>query len=238
MLWIIVPYRDDEHHERSRQLHTFLDYMTRRLPLARFIIAEQDQDGKQFNRGAILNAAFQKIFQSTNASDAVIFHDVDLLPDDIALRNYCIELKSNRVRHIGRLWKRYDSETYLGGVLMMLCRDFVKINGYPNNYWGWGGEDDELRKRILHHHITITAPKQGSLSDLENLSLTEKLSKLKHNKSKCMTKWENNAEYDEMRKRHPRALLSGLKHVHYTSQYKTLHEYNNVDWFTIHLQRQ
>ena len=22
------------------------------------------------------------------------------------------------------------------------------MNGYPNNFWGWGGEDDEMFKRL------------------------------------------------------------------------------------------
>jgi len=26
--------------------------------------------------------------------------------------------------------------------------DFKRINGFPNNFWGWGGEDDEMRNRI------------------------------------------------------------------------------------------
>ncbi len=24
---------------------------------------------------------------------------------------------------------------------------FHKVNGFPNSYWGWGGEDDDLRIR-------------------------------------------------------------------------------------------
>jgi len=24
---------------------------------------------------------------------------------------------------------------------------YLKINGFPNNYWGWGGEDDDIFNR-------------------------------------------------------------------------------------------
>ena len=30
---------------------------------------------------------------------------------------------------------------------MLRKNDFNKINGYPNDYWGWGGEDVDLQHR-------------------------------------------------------------------------------------------
>ena len=30
----------------------------------------------------------------------------------------------------------------------MRTKDFKKVNGYSNRFWGWGGEDDDMRKRI------------------------------------------------------------------------------------------
>ena len=37
---------------------------------------------------------------------------------------------------------------YLGGVLLVGNSIFGDSNGFPNKYWGWGGEDDELKRRF------------------------------------------------------------------------------------------
>lgn len=38
---------------------------------------------------------------------------------------------------------------YFGGVVAFSREDFEKINGFPNTFWGWGGEDDEMYSRIV-----------------------------------------------------------------------------------------
>lgn len=44
---------------------------------------------------------------------------------------------------------RYSSNPkYIGGAVAFSADDFRKINGFPNTFWGWGGEDDEMYKRI------------------------------------------------------------------------------------------
>jgi hypothetical protein len=46
------------------------------------------------------------------------------------------------------VWERYNANpSYMGGVVSWNMNDYLKINGYPNNYWGWGGEDDEMMRR-------------------------------------------------------------------------------------------
>jgi hypothetical protein len=72
---------------------------------------------------------------------------------------------------------------------------FNKINGFPNNFWGWGGEDDELYKRTKPYY-TITKSKNGSIRDLENMNLQQKLGYLKDNDLQFMQKREALAEHD------------------------------------------
>ncbi|XP_076142674.1 beta-1,4-galactosyltransferase 1-like isoform X2 [Alosa pseudoharengus] len=45
-----------------------------------------------------------------------------------------------------------------GGVTAMSLKQFTKINGYPNNYWGWGGEDDDVSQRVSMRGMSISRP--------------------------------------------------------------------------------
>lgn len=36
---------------------------------------------------------------------------------------------------------------FFGGVSGLTVEQFKKINGFPNAFWGWGGEDDDLWNR-------------------------------------------------------------------------------------------
>ena len=55
-------------------------------------------------------------------------------------------------------------------------KTFTKINGYPNNFWGWGGEDDALMVRIANAGIRkIYYPENGSIIDFEGITLKEKM---------------------------------------------------------------
>ena len=38
--------------------------------------------------------------------------------------------------------------TLFGGVTAFSLSDFLGANGYPNVYWGWGGEDDDMYLRV------------------------------------------------------------------------------------------
>ena len=80
--------------------------------------------------------------------DAFVFHDVDLLPDDELMTYYCKFPEPGKPIHIARVWERYNANpNYMGGVVSWNRSDYMSINGYPNNYWGWGGEDDEMMRR-------------------------------------------------------------------------------------------
>jgi len=38
---------------------------------------------------------------------------------------------------------------FFGGVSGLTVEQFLKINGFPNAFWGWGGEDDDLWNRSV-----------------------------------------------------------------------------------------
>lgn len=34
----------------------------------------------------------------------------------------------------------------------------ITLNGFSNIYWGWGGEDDDMSRRISYHGFRISRP--------------------------------------------------------------------------------
>jgi N-terminal domain of galactosyltransferase len=84
-------------------------------------------------------------------------------------------------------------------------------NQYPNNFFGWGGEDDELQRRLERLGIQFVAPDRGTLRDLEDMSITEKMDLLRQNQAwKCMVKWELQDEHEATWKQ------NGLSDLKYT----------------------
>ena len=97
--------------------------------------------------------------------------------------------------HVARVWDRYSGNAdYFGGVAAWGGADFEAINGFPNNYWGWGGEDDEMMRRsktVFGEGFDMAAPDAGTLEDLEAMGIEEKVAFLKgHNDWKCNVRWE------------------------------------------------
>lgn len=39
--------------------------------------------------------------------------------------------------------------TQYGGVTAMSVENYKKVNGHSNNFWGWGGEDNDMENRYV-----------------------------------------------------------------------------------------
>jgi len=151
-LGVIVPYR-----RRETQLKVFLDYMSNYLISRniehKIIIVDQD-DAKQFNRGALLNIGFNYALKAR--CDYVVFHDIDMLPVDVdySYSDKPLHLATNFVLENNEK-KRDTFQEYFGGVTLFPVKDFEKINGYSNKYWGWGFEDTDLLLRCKVNKIDL-----------------------------------------------------------------------------------
>jgi len=146
-LTIVVPYRD-----RRTHLLEFIPYMEEFLAGDfRFLIVEQ-ADRKAFNKGALLNIGFTLARGNT---DWVAFHDIDLLPMDAE----CDYSEPETVRHLAGAVEQFGwtmpYSDHVGGVLVISPHIFEAVNGYSNNYWGWGCEDDDFFLRLWAHRIRI-----------------------------------------------------------------------------------
>lgn len=51
---------------------------------------------------------------------------------------------------------RLPYEGLFGGVSAMTTEHFIKVNGFSNLFWGWGGEDDDMSSRIKYHKLIIS----------------------------------------------------------------------------------
>jgi predicted glycosyltransferase involved in capsule biosynthesis len=56
---------------------------------------------------------------------------------------------------------------YFGGVTLFDKHSFIKVNGYSNDYWGWGAEDDDVMFRCLVNDIRPSR-KSGKYRSLDH----------------------------------------------------------------------
>ena len=138
---IVVPYRGREQH-----LNLFLPKICTTLSNQKIpfeIVIVEQSDNLPFNRGKLLNIGFQRAIEL--GCTYVAFHDVDMLPLEV---DYSYV---DRPTHIATEFtgdiERIVANDYFGGVTLFPINDFKKINGYSNEYWGWGFEDDDLLQR-------------------------------------------------------------------------------------------
>ena len=167
---LIVPFRENKYQNRAEQLENFIRaYAPKEGPNASglpILIVTQSDDGRGFNRGALLNIGFDFLARSSGVNssfDSFIMHDVDLVfPPEFVEKYYGSAGKGSSRRqiiHYGKTIKGYyDYDNFLGGAIEFSRNAFERINGFPNHIYGWGGEDDALKVRIANEKITVYRP--------------------------------------------------------------------------------
>jgi hypothetical protein len=138
-LSIIVPYRNREEH-----LEIFLETIKEKINVTNYDILIVEQDNKKpFNRAKLLNIGFDL---KKDVSDYFCFHDVDMIPEE-ADYSY-VSQPTHGFHAIKHLGYRLSANSNYGGVNFFNKEDFIKVNGYSNEFWGWGGEDNDLLFRV------------------------------------------------------------------------------------------
>ena len=153
---IVVPYRDNAVQDRKGQLAKFMEHYAG----SNILVVEQS-DKHQFNRGALLNAGYHFLKQTYGTMPGkIVYHDVDLLLPPEIVDVYYGETEHDVV-HMGKLIKDYYAYTnFLGGIIAFSGKAFEAVNGFPVICWGWGGEDDALRGRLVANRITVYRPSE------------------------------------------------------------------------------
>ena len=144
-LVIILPIRNREHNLK--------EYLENMIPIFnyqninyRIFIIEQSKN-KRFNKGKINNIGFLEALKENKNYNRILFNDVDNYPLDKNLINY--NTKVDKVNHF------FGNKKWLGGFFMINKSIFQKVNGYSNNFWGWGGEDNDLQNRLKFYNVNI-----------------------------------------------------------------------------------
>ncbi|XP_027693854.1 beta-1,4-galactosyltransferase 2 [Vombatus ursinus] len=153
---IIIPFRHREHHLRYwlHYLHPIL--RRQRLRYGIYVISQHGED--TFNRAKLLNVGFLEALKEDPAYDCFIFSDVDLVPMDDRNLYRCGEQPRHFAIAMDKFGFRLPYAGYFGGVSGLSKAQFLKINGFPNEYWGWGGEDDDIFNRISLSGMKVSRP--------------------------------------------------------------------------------
>jgi hypothetical protein len=155
-LSIIVPYRDRQSH-----LDQFIPFMENSEFLSGidFEILIVEQDDKPFNRGKLLNVGAAE----SEGFEYYCFHDVDMLP---IISDYSyVPNPTHLASEAEQFGFKLPYNGYFGGVTLFDKNSFRVVNGYSNNYWGWGAEDDDIMYRCLAKGIK-TSRKGGRYRSL------------------------------------------------------------------------
>ena len=152
-LGICIPYRNRKNH-LEELIPKLSEHLNKQGIEHTFYVGHQVDD-KLFNRGAMKNIAAQYAFD--DGCDYIAWHDVDMIPFDI---NCDYSYPNKTPVHIATKLSKYKYEIgydqYFGGVVLFTKEQVEKTNGYSNEYWDWGQEDDDLFWRCYFEGYTTS----------------------------------------------------------------------------------
>ena len=157
-LGVIIPFRGTIGDGSFDALCASLPAHFERNSISFHILVVNQVDEHPFNRAALANAGFQILSNGGRHAglrasdqrgfDCMAIHDVDRFPvtNDAnrsceAFTNYYYTCPSSTPRVL-------HPESFTGGVLLLRPSLFRAVNGFSNEFWGWGQEDNELYLRL------------------------------------------------------------------------------------------
>ena len=145
-LGVCVPYRNREAH-----MNEFVPHVTKFLEergIEHTIYLAHQCDDKLFNRGLMKNIAAKHAFD--DGCDYIVWHDIDMVPED---ESCDYSFPKDNPQHIAVRISQSDYqlkyEEYFGGAVVFSKEQVERTNGYSNDYWDWGMEDDDLFWRCV-----------------------------------------------------------------------------------------
>lgn len=150
-LGICIPYRNRKEH-LEQLVPCLSEHLTKQGIDHKFYVGHQVDD-KLFNRGAMKNVAAE--FAFNDGCDYIAWHDVDMLPfDETCDYSYPDEYPTHIATKLSKYNYGLGYDQYFGGVVLFTKEQAERVNGYSNEYWDWGQEDDDLFWRSYFEGFT------------------------------------------------------------------------------------
>jgi hypothetical protein len=162
-LTVVVPFRDREAH--LAQLLPPLTEMLEGQGVQYQVLVVEQEPGRPFNRGKLINVG---LAYAASTTDYYCIHDVDAIP---VVANY--RCPSQPLRLVTRLLSTDRAVNvcpshYFSGAISVLKEQAFAVNGFSNEYWGWGKEDDEFLFRLQLAGFLCCFDSLGAYHDLPN----------------------------------------------------------------------
>ncbi|XP_059182998.1 beta-1,4-galactosyltransferase 1-like [Centropristis striata] len=152
---VIIAFRNRHEHLKHWLYYLHPILIRQQLDYTVYVI---NQDGEGiFNRAKLMNAGYMEALKEYDY-DCFVFSDVDLVPMDDRNLYRCFDNPRHLAVGMDKFNFHLPYTTFFGGVSSLSKTQFSKINGFPNTYWGWGGEDDDIYKRVIFHGMSISRP--------------------------------------------------------------------------------
>lgn len=111
-----------------------------------------------FNKGSLINIAFNIMKTLNNSFDYIILHDIDIIneldkPFDYSYTPNIIQI-SGKIKNYKKIGEYVDTfkkkilRPYCGGIIIINKHVFEYVNGFCNKFDGWGLEDVNFINRI------------------------------------------------------------------------------------------
>ncbi|XP_065187333.1 beta-1,4-galactosyltransferase 4-like [Sycon ciliatum] len=150
---IVAPFRNrlEQLQQFAPLIHKFLSRQN-----IQFKVLVIEQLGKaNFNRGALLNIGFIEANSGRDREDkfdCMSIHDIDLIPQELNNTYDCKEPPVRKAWQLSSAIDVYDwdlPEAADGGVNLLQSDVYRQANGFNNRFYGWGGEDNDLKLRLV-----------------------------------------------------------------------------------------
>ena len=139
-LGVCVPYRNRESHLKEFIPKVGAYLKSKGIDYCMYFAHQVDD--KLFNRGATKNVAAKHAFE--DGCDYIVWHDIDMIPEDGCDYSYPSKTPIHIATNISQMQYKLKYQEYFGGAVIFNKEQVERTNGYSNDYWDWGMEDDDL----------------------------------------------------------------------------------------------